>query len=148
MADHARKQVRGAAVADLVGLPLTGARVFSARVRPIKDDECPCLNVFMLDEETGWDAQGTMLRTGSLVVEGRAVGDDLFDQLDAVAAEVEAAIFGETPNLTGLLQMIGTPRTQIEVLDPQQGAERRHGTVRILFPVQYRTGISDPTSIV
>lgn len=149
MADHARMQVRAAAVSDLTGLSLTGSRVFNARVKPIKDAECPCLNVFLLDEAAEWDATGTMMRTGDLVVEGRVVGgDDLFDDLDAVAAQVETAIFGETPALAGLLKMMGPPRTQIELHDPAQGAERRHGTVRILFPVQYRTSATDPTQIL
>lgn len=149
MPDHVRKQVRAAAVSDLTGLSTTGANVFNARVKPIREQDMPCLNVFLLDESSDWDAQGTMVRTGDLVVEGRTQGgDDLFDLLDAIAAEVETAIYAETPELEGLLHNIGTPRTQIELQDTQQGADRRTGIIRILFPVQYRTGQKDPTAIV
>ena len=149
MPDHVRKQVRAAAVSDLTGLATTGANVFNARVKPIREQDMPCLNVFLLDENSDWDAQGTMVRTGDLVIEGRTQGgDDLFDLLDAIAAEVETAIYAETPELEGLLHNIGTPRTQIELQDTQQGADRRTGIIRILFPVQYRTGQKDPTTIV
>lgn len=149
MPDHARKQVRAAAVSDLTGLPITGGKVFNARVKPIREEDMPCLNVFLLDETSDWDAQGTLVRTGDLVIEGRMQGGDtLFDTLDQIAAEVETAIYAETPALEGLLYNIGTPRTQIELQDTQQGAERRTGIIRILFPVQYRTGQKDPTTIV
>lgn len=149
MPDHARKQIRAAAVSDLTGLSTTGANVFNARVKPIREQDMPCLNVFLLDENSDWDAQGTMLRTGDLVIEGRTQGgDDLFDMLDVIAAEVETAIYAETPALSELLHNIGTPRTQIELQDTQQGADRRTGIIRILFPVQYRTSQSDPTTLV
>lgn len=149
MADHARKQIRAAAVSDLTGLATTGANVFNARVKPIREEDMPCLNVFLLDETSDWDAQGTLVRTGDLVVEGRTQGGDtLFDALDQIAAEVEAGIYAETPALSGLLHNIGTPRTQIELQDTQQGADRRTGIIRILFPVQYRTSQTDPTTIV
>lgn len=147
MADHIRKQVRTAAKSDLAGLTTTGARVFAGRLSPIGEGEMPCLNLFVLDENSDWDALGTIARTGDLVVEGRAQGEDgLLDTLDDIAAEVETAIYGETPALAGLLQNIGTPRTQIEILDSAQGARRRTGIVRILFPVTYRTPQGDPTA--
>jgi hypothetical protein len=146
MPDHARKQVRAAAVSDLAGLTTTGANVFNARVKPIREQDMPCLNVFLLDENSEWDVQGKLVRTGDLIVEGRAQGgDDLFDTLDQIAAEVETAIYAETPALSGLLHNIGTPRTQIELQDTQQGADRRTGIIRILFPVQYRTRQTYPT---
>lgn len=149
MPDHVRKQVRAAAVSDLTGLATTGANVFNARVKPIREQDMPCLNVFLLDENSDWDAQGTMVRTGDLVIEGRTQGgDDLFDLLDAIAAEVETAIYAETPELEGMLHNIGTPRTQLELQDAQQGADRRTGIIRILFPVQYRTSQTNPTIIV
>lgn len=149
MPDHVRKQVRAAAVSDLTGLSTTGANVFNARVKPIREQDMPCLNVFLLDENSDWDAQGTMVRTGDLVIEGRTQGgDDLFDLLDTIASEVETAIYAETPALAGLLHNVGTPRTQLELQDTQHGADRRTGIIRILFPVQYRTSQSDPTTLM
>ena len=107
----------------------------------------PCLNLFVLDENSDWDAVGTIARSGDLVVEGRAQGEDgLLDTLDDIAAQVETAIYGETPALAGLLQNIGTPRTQIEILDSAQGVRRRTGIIRILFPATYRSVATDPTT--
>ena len=147
MADHIRKQVRHAAKSDLTGLGITGANVFSGRLSPIGEGEMPCLNLFVLDENSDWDAMGTIARTGDLVVEGRAQGeDDLLDLLDDIAAEVETAIYAETPALEGLLQNIGTPRTQIEIVDSAQGARRRTGVIRILFPATYRSVATDPST--
>lgn len=147
MPDHIRKQVRNAAKSDLTGLVTTGANVFSGRLSPIGEAEMPCLNLFVLDENSDWDAIGTIARVGDLVVEGRAQGEDgLLDTLDDIAAEIETAIYGETPALAGLLQNIGTPRTQIEILDSAQGGRRRTGIIRILFPATYRSVATDPTT--
>jgi hypothetical protein len=147
MPDHIRKQVRNAVKSDLTGLAITGANVFAGRLSPIGEGEMPCLNLFVLDESSDWDAAGTIARVGDLVVEGRAQGeDDLLDTLDDIASEVETAIYAETPALSGLLQNIGTPRTQIEIVDGQQGARRRTGVIRILFPATYRSVSTDPTT--
>jgi hypothetical protein len=146
---HIRKQVRDAAKADLTGLPITGANVFSGRVSGIGQEELPCLNIFILDEDAAFDSVPNIARTGRLVVEGRAQGnDELIDTLDQIAAEVEARAYGSTPALNDLLQNIDAPRTQIELLEPAQGVARRTGIIRILIPVTYRTAISDPTTKV
>lgn len=146
---HIRKQVRDAARADLLGLPTTGANVFSGRVSPIDKGEMPCLNTFILDENAEWDTVPNIARTGRLVIEGRAqANDDLLDTLDQIAAEVEAKLYGATASLDLLLQNIDVPTTQIEIAEPSQGAARRTGIIRILVPVTYRTAITDPTTKV
>lgn len=149
MPDHARKQVRDAAVADLTGLTTTGARVFTSRVAPLTAAEMPGLKIMLREESSDFDAMGKLARTGRLIVEGWLQGgDDIEDDLDQVAAEVEAAIYGSTPMLGGLLQNIGAPITSIDLPEPEKNAARRTGVIRMMFPVVYRTATTDPTTIV
>lgn len=148
MVDHARKLVRVAAVTDLTGLTTTGANVFTSRVSPLTESEMPGMFVMLRDESADWDAIGTIARTGQLVVEAWAVGGDgLEDKLDTIAAEVEAKIYARDGELAELLMNIGAPRTQID-LPAGDDSSRRHGIIRILFPVTYRTAETDPTTIV
>jgi hypothetical protein len=149
MADHARKQVREAAVTDLTGLPTTGAHVFTSRVSPLTATEMPGLKIMLREESGDFDAMGTLARTGRLIIEGWLQGgDDIEDDLDQVASEVEAKIYGTTPNLEPLLMNIGSPITSIDVPETDEGVARRTGVVRMLFPLVYRTRTTDPTTIV
>lgn len=149
MADHARQQIREAAVTDLGGLVTTGSNVFTARVAPLSAAEMPGLKVMLRDETAEWDATGTLARTGRLVIEGWAQGGDgLEDTLDTIAAEVEAAIYGAGGGALALLMNIGPPTTSIDLPEPAEGLARRTGVVRMLFPVVYRTAEDDPTDIV
>lgn len=149
MADHIRQQVREAAVADLTGLATTGARVFTARVAPLAESEMPGLKVMLRDEAAEFDAIGTFARNGRLVIEGWAQGGDgLEDKLDLIASEVEAAIYAADGALDALVMNFGAPITSIDLPESEQGAARRTGVVRMLFPVTYRTTITDPTASV
>lgn len=149
MAIHARQLVREAAVADLTGLTTTGANVFTSRVSPLLESEMPGMFVMLRDERADLEGQalGTVARTGNLVIEAWAQGGDgLEDLLDTIAAEVETAIYGDTPELGGLLMNIGAPTTQTDLPASDENS-RRTGIIRILFPVVYRTALSDPTTI-
>lgn len=146
---HARQLVREAAVADLTGLATTGANVFTSRVSPLLETEMPGLYVMLRDERADFDGQalGMVARTGNLVIEAWAQGGDgLEDKLDTIAAEVETAIYGATPELAGLLMNIGAPTTQVDLPAGDENS-RRTGIIRILFPVVYRTALTDPTTI-
>ena len=145
---HARQTVRAAAVTDLTGLTTTGSNVFTSRVSPLESTEMPGWYVMLRDENSDWDASGTFARTGDLVLEGWAEGGDgLEDKLDTMPAEAEAALYGSSGTLKAQLMNIDTPRTQIE-LPSGDDASRRIGKIRILIPVTYRTGETDPTTIV
>jgi len=149
---HARQLVRAAAESDLTGLATTGGSVFVNRLSPFKAEEVPALNIQLLDESSGWDSIGTVARTGRLIVEGWLAReeDELLDDLDTVAAEIEAAVYAGAGAgaLSALLMNIDTPTTQIDLPDgPDRGAKRL-GVVRMLFPVTYRTRQGDPTTIV
>jgi len=146
---HARQQVREAAVADLTGLPTTGAKVFTGRVSPLLESEMPGMYVMLRDERADLEGQalGMLARTGNLIIEAWAQGGDgLEDTLDRIGMEVETAIYGATPQLSGLLMNIGAPMTQID-LPASDDNSRRTGIIRILIPVVYRTALSDPTII-
>lgn len=151
VADHARKQVRDAAVADLTGLATTGANVFTSRVAKLTTAQMPGLKVMLWDEagELGGQALGTMLRRGRLVVECWVQGgDDIEDDLDAIAAEVESRIYGDTPALDALLFNIAAVTTAIDFPEPDDGVAKWLGRLRMLFPIEYRTRIADPTVVV
>lgn len=145
---HIRQQVRNAAKAEFLGLPTTGAKVFSGRIAPIGKDDMPCLNILLLDESSDWDSLPNIARSGRLIVEGRiqVKPDDLLDALDQIAAEVEARAYAPGTAFDDLLQNIGTPTTQIDLPEPNEGNARATGVIRILFPVTYRTAYTDPTT--
>ncbi len=149
---HIRHQIREAARADLTGLPTTGPRVWTARVRRLVPAEMPGLIIRILDEDAAWDAMGAIARNGRLLVEGYAPGNDgLEDVLDTIGLEVETAIYAAPPALGPLLMNIDPPATQIRIEEPEAGADgramaRRTGTIRMLFGVTYRTPEGDPST--
>lgn len=148
---HARQQVREAAVSDLTGLTITGNNVYTGRVAKLAAANLPSLKILLREEDGDLAAQafGTVLRRGRLIVEGRLqAGDDIEDKLDDLAAEVEGAIYGNTPALDALLQNIGAPITVVDVEEPEEGVAKRIGVIRMLFAVEYRTALADPTTIV
>lgn len=149
MADHVRKSIRHAAVADLTGLATTGTNVFTSRVSPLDRGEIPGWYVMLRDEDASEEETiGRFARVGQLVLEGWAIGGDgLEDKLDRMAAEAEAALFDVDSTLMALLINFGPPRTQIDMPGAEESAERI-GKVRILIPVTYRTAIADPTTII
>jgi hypothetical protein len=149
--EHARQLVREAAVSDLTGLTTTGTNVFTSRVSPLRPGEMPGLKVALREESSDFDTIGdapTLARTGRLLVEGWAQGGDgLEDKLDRIAAEVEAKIYAPGGALDLLLMNIGAVITSIDLPEPEEGNARRTGVIRMLFPVVYRTAVSDPTNI-
>ena len=79
--------------------------------------------------------------------EGRAQGGDgLEDLLDQIAAEVETQIYTAGEALDLLLMDIGAPTTEIDLPEPPEGVAARTGVIRMLFPVTYRSLVSDPTT--
>lgn len=148
---HARQQVRQAAVIDLTGLATSGANVFTGRVAKLSEAEMPGLKIMLWDEagDLGGQALGTVLRRGRLVVEGwMQGGDDIEDKLDDWAAEIEVALYGNTPALDAVLQNIDAPTTAIDLPEPEEGVGKKFGRIRMLIPVEYRTALADPTTIV
>jgi hypothetical protein len=149
MVDHVRKAIRTAAKTALTGLTTTGVNVFTSRVSKLTEGEMPGWYVMLRDERGDDDGRlSAFERSGQLVIEGWAAGGDgLEDKLDTMAAEAETAIYTNAA-LMALLVNFGAPMTQIEMPQPDDEGALRIGKIRILFPVTYRTAITDPTTIV
>lgn len=94
MADHARVQLRAAAILALTGLATTGARVFEDRIRDYTAGELPALNIETPSEDAppaGY--AGIVARDTLLSVTGTAkLADGIAATLDAIAKEVETAL--------------------------------------------------------
>lgn len=96
MGDHVRKQFRQAVALVVTGLATTGANVFQSRAYRLDANQLPALRVYTEGEE----AQPLTIhtpevrqRTVTIVVAGvQKKLDTLEDTLDAISAEVEAAL--------------------------------------------------------
>lgn len=144
---HARAQLREAAIADLTGLPTTADRVFAGRTRPLAKDHEPTLLVYAVEETVEIEAFGAVLgRTLTLAVEGRvsaAAPPD--DALDAIAAEVEAALLAKAGALLALARSVTLTATRINAQAP---GEKHIGAIRLEFAVVYRTREPAPETIL
>lgn len=151
MTAHFRKAVRDKATALLTGLDTTGSNVWSGRVAPLTTREMPGLVVVPGQEagDQGAYVDGpTVERVMQLIVIAEVAGNDgLYDRLDTIAGEVEAALFAaDRANLDGLAQWIDPPNTELTVSAHDPQARERIGTMRMAFPIHYRTALADPTS--
>ena len=138
---HVRQQIRETLADQLGDQPTSAARVYPSRVYPF--DALPCLAVYTPLEENFEDAavQGTHeLRRLILRVECRAesiAGVD--DVLDALAAEVEAAV-GQDRTLQGLAKDTYLISTTTELSDE---GKRPTGVAVLDFECFYDIDASD-----
>lgn len=143
---HVRTQIRTAAAAALGGLTTTGAKVFKSRVRPVDDDELPCLLVHC-DDEPGIDQitvgnPSRLSRPLELVVRGlvkKTIALD--DELDKIANEVEVAI---AANITlGGLVREGVWLKSVGVTMNEE-MEKPCGEIVMVFSATYSTNSNAP----
>jgi hypothetical protein len=136
---HIRKQIRDNVVTTLTGLTTTGTRVYKTRVYPIAANKLPGLAIYTRSEES---ESATLtrprlrLRVLDLVVEGyAATNTNLDDELDKIAAEVEAkmALDVTRNNLAKDTELVSTE------IDQAGEGETQAGVVRMVFRVQYHT---------
>lgn len=105
---HYRQRIRDAVAERLKAAgTLAGSNVFTSRARPILEilqKRESVLSVYTADETSDREPDGHLLsRTLVVSIEGAAGGgDDLDDHLDAMAAQIEAAIDAD-PTLGSLL---------------------------------------------
>jgi hypothetical protein len=94
MADHCRKQIRDALVLGLAGMTTVNS-IHTGRVHPIEEGDLPALLIFT-NEEAVEDLNKAKdgKRTLTVTIEAHSQGDDVVDQLDAIAAEVEPLATG------------------------------------------------------
>ena len=143
---HVRTQIRSAAATALTGLTKTGTKVFKSRVRPIDDDELPCLLVYCDDEQnidratTGNPAR--LHRDLTLIVKGLVKKSTaLDDELDVICKEVEVAIAG---NMTlGGLVRTGVELRSIAVTINEEG-QPPCGEIIMEFAAGYSTYSNAP----
>lgn len=151
MAAHLRTQIRQAAVADLQGLPLTGAQVYSGRAYNLAEKRLPALLVYTRDEDTeiatsGAPAVRTQQRELALVIEARAKAvetaiDDLLDQIDL---EVEQALMAAAGDPGSALYplILALDLTQTERRVEVEGQQPIGGDV-IVFTATYSSREAD-----
>ena len=156
MADHVRKRIRAAAVADLTGLATTGPRVRGSAIWPLARDSAPTLLVYTPEEEAEYVAQGSggtrrQLRTVTLMVEGVAEGTeaDLDDTLDAIGKEVETALVAAMVSGTSQLgPLVHDLRFERAELGFDDGGRKPAGSIAMRFQVDWTGLENDPTATV
>lgn len=146
MALHVRAQIRQHVAALLAPIEAVEGRVEASRVFPWQAEALPAIGVYTLNEPTERSSlRGPRERHVDLVVEIHAAGLDMDDQLDAIAAAVEAIMDGDRL-LGGLLaQDLRMVRTAIG-LTPE--GEQRNGIAQIFYVADYRTAVGVPTTAV
>lgn len=143
---HVRTQIRTEAANTVTGLATTGTKVFKSRMRPVDDDELPCLLVYCDDEPNiARQTVGKTPRLGRelmLVVKGLAKNSvSLDDELDEIAKEVEIAI---SANLTlGGLVRDGVWLTSINTTMNEE-METPCGEIIMTFSATYSTMSNAP----
>ena len=136
---HARETIRDAVVTAVTGLTITGAKVYPSRVFPLADENLPGLLVYTsnedIDEEEGKLAK-LQFRNQTVIIEGYdKLSAGLDDQLDDIAEDVEAAMFGAGFSTIDLLS------TETDIED---GLEQPVGKITLTFLVQYITAEGAP----
>lgn len=144
---HVRRQIREAAAALLDGLTTTGSNVFQSRSRQLQESQVPGLRVYTRNEVSERAPMGSapeLLRKVELMVEciGRKI-DDLDDNLDLIASEVEVALGASL--LSGLIMEF--PELVSTDSEIQDEGNQPIGVVTLRFTVQYMTTGNDPDNV-
>lgn len=146
MSAHARQIIRDAVAATLAASPQIRAEVHASRVHSFAQDSLPVILVYTTEEASELLSMGgAMHRELTLLVIGAvAVTRNLDNDLDTLAAQVEAAIAAD-PSLEGKAKQTVLDRTAIEMTGE---GDKRVGTVTLEFTVVYMTASADPATII
>ena len=139
---HVRQQIREAAASALIAAD-TGARdnVYSSLVFASEQQQLPLIHVHIEEEESELvTLGGTLMRTAALQVTATASADeyDIDNELDTLAAEIEAAIGGNT--FSGITKQ--TVLTGTELSRATEGS-RPTAAITLTFSVEYHTDDSN-----
>lgn len=145
MADHIRKQIRGAVVTLLTGLTTTGARVYKSRTYQLDPDlELPALLVYTPNEDTddaevsGFCTPGTMERQITVAVEAVATANsNCDDTLDLICKEVEAKV--ATSPLLGITKLNSFKLKKTETQFSGGDTEKPVGSARMTWLAKVQT---------
>jgi len=145
---HVRQQIRDRFAALIDGLATTGSNVFQTRIYPLRDDNLPGLSLYTeaeeIDDEEG-KVERLQHRSMNIVVTGHEMlAAGLDDQLDTIAAEVEAAVFDDR-----FLNNLAFANDLISIdTDYSAEAEKPIGTIQLIFKVQYLTEEGSPETAI
>lgn len=144
MSDHVRKQIRNAAKGVLQGLGTTGDRVFVSRVYPLDNAKLPGLLIFTPSEDSGREDSPTdLMRDMTLQVHGVVrISENLEDELDDIALEVEQALDG-LGLAGGLAKIYHGIQGTVSTLAGED-VDKPHGAIAMEFLYTYRTVTGSP----
>jgi len=141
MGDHCRAQIRQAVAAGLAGVT-SAATVSVARLVPLPVEDLPALLVFTSAEAADdINKAADQMRTLSLTVEGHRQaenGEELADNLDAMATEAEPLVFSSVPAWVKEVELIST---EVELSGE---AVRPAGLIRLEFTISYQVNPAAP----
>lgn len=144
MAEHVRKQIRKAVIAELQNLATTGSRVYESRVYPLARAGLPGLAIYTPTEDSGREeSPNESMRDLQVMVHGLvAISDKLEDELDGIALEVEIALdnLAEIDGLAKIYHGIQRTATTLEGEDTDQP----YGAIDMEFLYTYRTRAGSP----
>ena len=135
---HVRTQLRQAAVAALASV----APVSTSRVYPVAELELPALFVYTNAETIEGGTMGVFARTVEIVVDCKAKGQFVDDDLDVLAAAVETALNRST--LGGLVR----PLVPTEFAVSIETGSTTIGTLRMVYRAVYHTAFGSPQTAV
>lgn len=137
---HQRQLIRQAVKSALVAASTAaGARVFETRFLPLKRVELPALAVYTLVESVDESDKGApreLVRRLQLAIEGSVeAGENVDDDLDSLALEVETAIHADD-SFGGTAEDAVLESTEIAI---DESGSKPVGVVRLVYGVTYRT---------
>jgi len=149
---HVRKTIRDAAATAVTGLATTSTRVYKSRNLPLQAAEFPSLCVYARADEASYESSAFVggvprpTRRVELHVEGYqkdADGAAIEDTLDAIAEEVETAIFGAFAAAPYWACHYGGATTETNA-----ESEETLATIDLVFFISYRAADGAPGVIV
>lgn len=148
MTKHVRKQIRDRITEALINLPTTEDRVFSGRVYPLQSQKTPGLLIYTLREDSAREDSPTdSMRDLGVIVEGvRFIDNDLEDELDNIALQVEKAV-DALGTMDGLVKIYaGIQSTEVKFTG--EDTKKPCGAITMEFLYTYRTRSGAPETAI
>jgi hypothetical protein len=140
MADHERKAIRAATVAQLIAAnTAAGSRVYATRKPPNESSALPVINVYTLsdqtEEVTANTASRELKRLVNLVIEAYVAStDNADDAIDALALEIETAMDSDE-SIAGTCGWSWPSETQTQV----DFGDKQYGTLQMIYHCEYHS---------
>lgn len=143
---HRRTTLRNAFVTRLTNATAVGARVFAGRLMPIEEPELPAIVIHTREPEkviersnNGWNGFERRRCIVSVVIVAQSF-DDLDEDLDTIAAQVEAALQSWTiPGFESSDALLD----DTDASDPEFDGALTTGSLRLRYAVSYTTPYRD-----